>query len=238
MSQRRFLLALSLMTLPVSAKVATIGSCPYTITAPGQYHLAQDLVCTGFAAITISSDNVELHLDSHTISGNAFYGVYAVGSNESILGQGAINAFEFGIWVQGSGNRIVNVNASAFIGINVVFSDNATVLNCSTSGTGAPLSIGIQVLGSQNASLISNIATSFDTGIALLSSRNNMVRSNKANSNTTSGILADNNSGENQFQSNFVYNNATDLLDLNAACGTDTWKGNHFGTANPATCIQ
>jgi hypothetical protein len=85
-----------------AAGVTFISSCPFTITQPGQYHLAQDLTCGGFAVI-ISSNDVEVHFDGHTLTGvGALIGIDALNvSNISIFGSGTITGFRNGIVFQG-----------------------------------------------------------------------------------------------------------------------------------------
>jgi hypothetical protein len=78
--------------------VTFITSCPYTITQPGQHHLAQNLTCTAAASgIIVLANDVELHFDGHTLTGNfQSAGVLTAGffTNLSIHGNGTIAGVE------------------------------------------------------------------------------------------------------------------------------------------------
>jgi parallel beta-helix repeat protein len=202
------------------AGVTFISSCPYTISQPGQYHLAQDLIC-GSNGIVVAANDVELHFDGHTLTGpGAGFGVLTnLGvSNLTIHGNGTITNFLTGILLREgtSGALIVNMTAN---------NNNDT---------------GIVVEGSGHT-LISNTANGNQAaGIELVRTTNNTVRANETDGNKFNGVLAIDSTG-NLLQANQAHNNngGFDLVDTSSGC-VNTWKSNHFETSGGpgASCIQ
>jgi len=73
---------------------------------------------------------------------------------------------------------------------------------------------------------------------ALELSQNNVVRANLAVNNTFVGIKIFDGNTSNIVQANYAAGNPEfDLQDENAACDSNVWTSNRFGTANQ-TCIQ
>ncbi|HEX4170307.1 MAG TPA: right-handed parallel beta-helix repeat-containing protein [Bryobacteraceae bacterium] len=226
-------------SLPAAAQTTSITTCPFDITAPGVYHVTQDLFCPG-NGITINADNVELHLDGHILDGTGVgeIGIGVYGSNDSVLGSGTVTNFYYDdIQVQGSGNRLVNLTAtSAVLGIDLYSSTQTTVLNCTANNNIDGIVIEI---GSSQNTLISNTASGneFD-GIGLYAVSNNILRANQTDGNYLHGIYVSEGSSSNLLQANKAHGNTVfDLEDDNTACDANTWKSNSFDTANQP-CIN
>src|SRR5262245_15448822 len=69
------------------AAAVNITSLPYTITAPGEYHVTQDLSSASDGVI-IQASNVRLYLDNHTISGTSGGNGVRVGAFSNVLVHG------------------------------------------------------------------------------------------------------------------------------------------------------
>jgi parallel beta-helix repeat protein len=216
------LLASLVLISRANADVTFITSCPYFITQPGQYHLAQDLTCND-DGIHVAANDVELHFDGHTLTGpgGSTTGVLSANgvTNLSIHGSGTITGFETGIHLDdNSGALIVNITAT----------NNSR--------------LGIRISGGSGNTLISNTANGNDTGIALERlTENNTVRANETDGNKF-GISVFFMSTANLLQANHAHNNSFgDLGDLNPGppCA-NTWKSNHFETSvgAGASCIH
>lgn len=121
----------------------------------------------------------------------------------------------FGIVVNGSGANIVGPG---------------TISNFTTSG--------ISLTGgssSGNASVRGVTATGSDHGIDLVNSPGNTIKGNVTTDNGR-GIEVD--SGDNTIIGNYAHGNSfDDLIDNNANCDSNVWRGNDFGTANQS-CIH
>jgi parallel beta-helix repeat protein len=203
-----------------NADVTFITSCPYMITQPGQYHLAQDLTSDKIC-ITVAANDVELHFDGHALTGpgGSSTGIDSVGvTNLSIHGQGTITGFGTGIFLaDNSGALIVNITTtnSRFQGILIGGGSGNTLISNTANGNGN----GIQLDGATN---------------------NNTVRANETDGNKI-GIAVFSRSTGNLLQANQAHNNTIfDLEDLNPPPCANTWKSNHFGTSGGAgaSCIH
>lgn len=228
------------------AWAAHITRCPTTISRPGHYHVRTDLTGPAGTAISIEANNVRLHLNGHTISGNGtgLVGVLVNGvSRVSVMG-GTVTNFAFNVVLfNSSDSNIVTVDASNAVvpkgfgnAITVQSSTNKRIINCTANGS----NIGILLLvDSDNNTLIANATQNNAVGgIAIQDfSDNNTVRANDAENNPVGISVADENTG-NLIQANRAWNNTSvDMSDGNANCDSNVWKSNQFGTANQA-CIQ
>ncbi len=63
-----FLIVLAATAVPVHAAFASISTCPFTISTPGDYQLTADLTCGGGDGITITARGVSLKLNGHKIT--------------------------------------------------------------------------------------------------------------------------------------------------------------------------
>jgi parallel beta-helix repeat protein len=109
--------------------------------------------------------------------------------------------------------------------------------NTVSGNAGAGISIRLQTTGvSVTDSIIArNVVTgNGGRGISLpVGANRNIVRDNSVTGNGNDGIHVE--SLSNRIQRNTVTGNATtDLVDTNADCADNLWKGNTFGTATPA----
>jgi parallel beta-helix repeat protein len=216
------LLASLVLISRANADVTFITSCPFTITQPGQYHLAQDLTCAGVqAGIDVLANDVELHFDGHTLTGSgpgtSLFGVITGSgvTNLSIHGDGTITGFVIGIGL---------INNSGALIVNITTNRNQTCIAIVQGGSGN--------------TLISNTANGCFGGIVLEETNNNTVRANKTDGNGI-GIFVTAGSTGNLLQANQAHNNTiVDLRDDNPGppCA-NTWKSNHFETSVGAGAI-
>ena len=76
---RKAFVSIGLLVMAETVQAATfINTCPFVITSPGDYLLSADLICGGGDGITITSSDVTLALEGHTITAG-------VGANQAIL---------------------------------------------------------------------------------------------------------------------------------------------------------
>lgn len=224
-----------------------ISTCPYQILQPGQYHITQDLTCSG-NGIHVASNDVQLFFDGHTIDGVGIgeFGILVTGSNDMILGGGAVTAFQFGIVVEGlsesvstQSNQLINIKVtnSTNQGIILVNSVQNSVINCTANTNGAA---GVFLGSSANYNtLTSNVADgNGGSGIELFDNCWNTLRANRTDHNRLDGIFVDVGDERNLIQANKAASNTPfDLADMNANCDSNTWKANQFGFANQL-CIH
>ena len=189
-----------------TASVTFITSCPYTITQPGNYHLANDLLCSN--KLSVNANHVDLHMNGHTLTCTdaVFPGVEVNGTDVSITGVGTITGCGNPVFLRGGDTRVVGM----------------IIISCRS---------GITVASDGNT-LLANIAIRMQLNGILIAGSDNIVRSNLAEQNGLSGIAVTS-GGENLVQSNLAQHNGSfDVADANAACGSDQWKRNIFGTAS------
>jgi parallel beta-helix repeat protein len=168
------------------------------------------------------------------------------GSNDDNSGSGTVTRFQFGIVVESSndttptrGNRIVNITVTNSLsqGIILVTTVQNTIINCTVNNN----SLDGIFLGSSSSfnTLISNTANRNGTsGIELFDTTNNKLIANRTDGNGFNGIVVDFGFSGNLIQASNAANNIPfDLADFNGGCDANTWKSNHFGTANQP-CID
>jgi parallel beta-helix repeat protein len=239
------------MTLSAAhqAWAANITSCPTTISQPGHYHVRTDLTCPAGAppmpAISIEVNDVQLHLNGHTIAGDGTgVGVLVNGASRVSVMGGMVTNFAFNVvLVNASDADVVNVDASNSVvsrafgnAITVQSSTNNRIINCTANRA----NIGILLLvDSDHNTLIANTAHNNAFGGIVIQefSDNNTVRANDAENNPVGISVADENTG-NLLQANRAWSNTSvDVSDGNVNCDSNVWESNQFGTANQA-CIQ
>jgi len=183
-----------------------IATCGFTISAPGNYVVTTDLMCTGLGedGIDITASNVSVNLNGHIITGpaaaHAGFGIFvnpAVGprlNHVGISGPGVIQGFTTGIYIQSSdyaqvtqttlaGNAVVGMLATNITYLTV----GGNVIGGNEGNTGGPglllnQSTAAQVNGNQ---VVGNKAN----GIVLQSGDSNEITGNVASGNGGSGIL-------------------------------------------------
>jgi Ca2+-binding RTX toxin-like protein len=234
-----------------SALAATpVNACGTAITAPGDYELTQDLVCTsgGEYGVTIEASNVDFSLNGFSIT--AFIGV-VLGSNGNatdihVTGPGSLIGDDtgYGAWLEDASNSSVSgVSASGSYGGVIAYSAvgpqsgnaiSANTLSGNHFGVYA-LGNGTEIAGNDCSGNTLG-AASERTGILLgPDSDANDVHDNSCNSNGRNGIRALNGSNGNLIHDNTALNNgSTDAVDENPGCDSNVWTGNTFGSFTPA----
>lgn len=187
---------------------------------PGEYHLAQDLTCSGDGIDVFFVSNVDIHLDGHTLTGSGATGINVTsGSNNiNIFGPGTITGFQNGIYTfvyYAFNIRIVNVAANVNANCGIVIDGGAAVPTA-------------------NVTLESNNANGNRyCGIFINSTDGTTVRANQTYGNGLVGINLGSGTINNLVQANKAFGNGTDLEDSNIAppC-LNIWKANQFTTSS------
>jgi hypothetical protein len=184
-------------------------------------------------------------LGDGTIS-NFFIGFRAENSNDSFVKFTTVTAncpfFSYGLAILGPGSHwklqgnVVREPGPTSTGILLQrIDDNHLVAN--------DVNDTIALLDSSKNVIANNIADDNAGGIALLTittgSNNNEIHANTTNNNNTSnGLTIARGSTGNKVTGNYSFANLPfDMEDDNPACGTNRWRGNHFGKANQS-CIR
>jgi len=238
---------------PAGAASGTpIASCGTTISAPGAYYLAQDLSCGSGDGVDITASQVVLNLNGKQLTESA----QAVG----ILVEPGVGH----VVIQGPGTvRPTGEGASGIVLTGVQLS---TVRGVTLDCGGAIFSVGVGIFTnggapSQGNTLSNNTVSNCDTGFSVGGAGHQTVTGNSASHGETGifveqgdgDVLQANTVSQNSYgiqvfalsvshakiQGNTAKGNSTfDLNDLNPGCGSDIWRGNSFGTADPASCIH
>jgi len=178
------------------AAFTPISSCPFTISAPGDYQLTADLACGGGNAITITARGVSLKLNGHMIvaGGPGNYGIFVNPSGRvdhvTISGPGLItnggsNVFTAGI-------ALVNADYSQVSQVTVLGSQgsgiaaqNCTFLTVSSNVVGRNGGNGVNLNTVNSSTVAGNDASgNVGPGIALSGGSANTVNNNTANGNS------------------------------------------------------
>lgn len=233
---------MSFLAQTAHALPTEIKTCGQTLSAAGEYILANNLNCSGtsgdYTGVTITASNVTLYLAGHEISSEDcdlnrnISGILVAGgiTNVKIIG-GAVSGFNDGIVLSSSKSQVVGVtvkNACEF-GILVQGAHNAITTNTvTTSGDGVVLS------PSDDSRVVSNnLSGNVRAGVVISddSERNtiayNILDNNGANSDEGYGVAVFNGSG------NTIRNNAASYNDIgirvsapNNAVNNNTVSGN------------
>jgi parallel beta-helix repeat protein len=219
----------------------SVTTCGTTITQPGQYILANDLLACAEDGIVIRSAGVSLNLNGHQITGiqrSLTHGIQVTLSpNESVIidGPGTIARF-------GTGLELDLAHGRAFI-VSVTARQNRfgfMVLNGSEITLGNNTAVNNSVIGfalydTDDSSLVESSANANGDGIVILGSRNEIIL-NTANNNEKNGIVAFN-GAHNRISTNTALGNSRyDLYQLGQDCN-NTWVNNTFNSAN-LPCIH
>jgi parallel beta-helix repeat protein len=164
-----------------------------------------------------ADDFLYTEVENNSISGND-YGVFGSGVTATLSAQPVSAAIE--------NNQIGN---NTFVGIELDFSSNVSVVNNQLSG---------------NGSQSSNAVGSGDGGIFLFHSTSNVLVNNQSNNNSGSGIFVDADSTGNTLQNNHMTGNVylnngsftfADAVDLSSGTGTaetaNTWANDQGQTS-------
>src|SRR4030095_12354214 len=250
---RRANLALVGLTVLLVSNVAhaapptAITTCPFVITTPVQYYLANDLLGCPGPGIIIAASGVRLRLDGHAIQGSGHGdGIGAMVQTDLLIqGPSTITGFAVGVsFVAVDFSNVIGVTATGnevgfhLTGIfEIGFSDHNVIQgNVATENDFDGIAIGG---GSENA-IVNNLVTNNDLGIVLFGGTDlNEVHANIVVDNSDTGILVGRFSTENNIDGNIALGNGgEDMLDLNPDCDDNQWRGNRFDTAFPSSCIQ
>jgi parallel beta-helix repeat protein len=183
-------------------------------------------------------------------------------SRVRVEGEGTIENFATGIRAQNTtASRVRSVTVTAecpfgSIGLHIaspgsdwklqgnVVREQAQSTGIALDGVDDNVVVGNDVndtisLGNSSGNTIVNNTANGLSGILLLAgSHDNEIHANTTNDDPESaGIGLFRGATHNNITGNTALGNAVDLVDLNADCDSNTWKGNHFGSANQA-CIH
>ena len=130
-----------------------ITTLPFTIAAPGNYFLANNLAYSGTTgtAITINASDVTLDLQGHRLicgapPSNSVVGIAAVGRNDLVIRNGTILNFKRGISVTGATSQRVILEKLSILSARevAIWSDarGAVIRDNMICGTGSGLPAG------------------------------------------------------------------------------------------------
>ncbi len=159
-----------------------IRRLPYIIVQPGSYILDRDFKLTSLCCdgIIIRSDNVELDLRGHTITGPraariACSGIYVRSHQRVRIHDGNVVGFCAGVYLTGSNegdpggrNRRnvvenIHIRAATYIGIKLDYAENCLVEHCRVEQIGGSAlnncPIGIQSMGGRSNRFTNNVLT-------------------------------------------------------------------------------
>jgi parallel beta-helix repeat protein len=242
-----------------AAPPTAITTCPFVITEPGEYYLANDLLdCRGPGlfnlGIDIQASHVHLRLDGHRISGPSAIGagIRAIDQTDILIqGPGTITGLPDGLSFQNVDfSTVIRVTARGDRDGIIVFHGSNNLLQ-GNEVTAGDFGFGIEIFGSSENKVISNLVTVngvVGRGIALLDGAElNEVHANIVTSmtflpTTTVGIFVQRFSTQNNIAGNTALGNGfgagVDMRDDNPDCDDNQWQGNRFDTAIPTSCIQ
>jgi hypothetical protein len=155
-------LALVGIAAPMQAQIS-ITTCPYMITAPGNYAVGMSLSCGSGESIYIESSNVQLTLNGHTITGpgglggNVGIAVDPLGvglSGIQIQGPGLVENFNIGIDINQNGGNDNNIQISkvtAAFNVYGLLAANVTGLQLQQSVFANNSTYGVLLENSTNA---------------------------------------------------------------------------------------
>jgi hypothetical protein len=164
-------IGLAVMAGAVQAQTL-INTCPFVISSPGRYLLGSDLICGGGNGITITSSNVTLALEGHSITAgaDANIAISAQGSSFTIrlegvriFGPGLItngggNAFATGVFFQFANDSEVSgvtVRGARGVGIGAATADFMTI----TANTLGRDGLGIELIDVHSSTISGNDAS-------------------------------------------------------------------------------
>ena len=236
-----------------------ITACGTTISQPGKYRLAGDLLGCVANGITIRSSDVTLHLGGHTIRhagvGNGIGLAVENASNVSIHGPGSIENFP-------QGGEFAGVSDSRMSGVTVTqnrghgfainmdfFSLPVPTLTRSTNNEFYDNRFidnaghGITMNGGDANKFRGNVSNgNFGTGYFMFDAHDNDFKDNVANDNAGAGFWTwfEHSTGNliqgNSASGNGWFNGQFDGQD-DGACDND-WISNTFGTVSDPACIS
>lgn len=233
--------ALLLVTVSAQAQIP-VTTCGTTITQPGKYTLANDLLDCPGDGIVIRSANVSLNLNGHRITGlghSSTHGIQVtLPPRESVIidGPGTVTNFGTGLELElahGSAYIAGVTSQRNYFGFMVMNGSNVTLGNDTAANN---VTIGFAIYDTNDSGIFESSAYANGDGIVVLGSRNEIVF-NSANKNERNGIVVFG-GGHNRISTNTALGNSRyDLYQGGENCETNTWVNNAFKTAN-SPCIQ
>lgn len=155
------ILGLAAPALAETKRCTVIATLPYTISAPGNYCLQQDLAhpfANNAGAVRIQSSNVVLDCNGHRLEGTAgaatkAMGVIAFDRQNITVRNCHVHGFQSGIWLRGGGlavhDNLVERNTAAGIYVHgdgsVVRRNRVLDIGGDTAGTG--MAVGVRTYG-------------------------------------------------------------------------------------------
>jgi parallel beta-helix repeat protein len=131
---------------------------------------------------------------------------------------------------------------SGFGGTGIAVGGSAANARIVGPGTFSGLAVGLILAGGGGSSVRGVTATGNPSGLGiLLASSGNDVRGNVATDNRIGIAVTNVGASNNKIIGNFAHGNSTvDLIDTNPNCDSNVWRGNDFGTSDPAqpSCIH
>jgi parallel beta-helix repeat protein len=216
-------LALSIgATAPALAAAATpISACPYMITAPGSYVVTQNLTAAQ-TCISISTNNVAIDLQGHSITGNGLggpsyasnYGIFtncdvAGGCSKIMVANGTIQNFNEGMLLEGNFQTISGMTVQQNVVNGIDGLTYATVTNTMANGNG-----GIGIHGSHV--IISNSLANYN-GSHGMQLGDSTAANVQANNNGADGISMDGNAESSIIDTIANGNSGTGIFLVNSA---------------------
>jgi parallel beta-helix repeat protein len=228
-----------------SAGAATqINSCT-TISSPGEYVLAQDIInSTSGACIKITSSSVVFDGAGHTIDGvDSFtkaipsYGVHVNNPAETPRNVTVKNLkltdWDSGIFYEGAAYGIITNNTAYSNDIGIYLFSSGSITLTSNIGSLNEKNGFFFYTSSYNTLINNTVSSNCRNGIYLDSSGGNTLTSNKASSNSESGIRLDS-SVKNTLAGNTAGSNGENGIYLAPLSNNNTLTGNtansnHYG---------
>lgn len=220
--------ALALSTPAHAAAATPINACG-TINTPGNFVLSQNLTASG-DCLTLTSSNVNIDLNGHTISGNGSgSGITGNNIHNIVIDDGKIKGFATGINLTLTSDdigddTIQNMNVSNNTGVGILITGCCnTFANVTANNNG-----GVGLKNLDCCSTVTNVVANGngDDGMDLLDCCY-VVENSTANGNAGDGIFSDDCCSA--VDDTVASNNHEDGLDLEGCCSTaikDVSSGN------------
>ena len=224
-----------------------ITTCGTTLTAPGVYYVAGDLLDCPGTAIEIAADGVTLLLQGHTLRGVGVGAGIGIGATTfhpvngvRVEGPGTVDGFFHGVNAE-------HMVGSVVTGLTIQRNQHGLGLNRSQLGDGSVSSgdsilrnrlvqnvhHGISVNGGVSSVILGNRATGNGQGpfngfgIYLYDATDIEVRHNEVVDNYKGGVVVEQGQSGNRILGNVARrNHGGDLADLN--CGGNIWQANRY----------
>jgi hypothetical protein len=211
-------IGLAVMAGAVQAQTL-INTCPFVISSPGRYVLANDVVCFGGGTgITITSSHVTLALERHTI----FAGVGNISAISNSSGGGTGTPVT-DVHILGPGLIFSDPTSPFTLGVSLVGSvTDSEVSGITVQGQGRALTVGInadgQAIGTTGLTITKNTIVGGTVGISVINLTSSTISENVASGFTVA--IGINNAGVTsgspiKLSGNIVVGNPNTGIDIN-----------------------